>query len=384
MYEKIFPEDTLSKRERVLRTLRHQSVDRAAIHEQLSYNGPVIGRVTGREIRGFDYTTAEVGAAIRRTLDTCFPIFELKGTGLETLPDGFVVRNDNWTRWRVSRPFADEEGAAGWLRARLAAMEASGFNDHTAVVVERAGAGPESFDPRAVRSAYRGRMEALQARVGETVIIDFSFTGFCDLFDSMGLEIFTFFSEDHPELLAQYMEIAIENEIRRVEAVADPEISPLIMIPEDFATKHGPIFSEEFLDRFHYPFVRRLAAAWRERGYTVLYHSDGSYLQAIPRLLECGIDGFYCLEPACGMDIVALKHRWPGAVWAGGVDGVALMERETPGDVRREVRRQILESGALETGGMLVATSSEINPLIPADNFLALVEAVGETRNPGF
>ena len=32
---------------------------------------------------------------------------------------------------------------------------------------------------------------------------------------------------------------------------------------------------------------------------------------------------------------------------------------------------------------MLVATSSEINPLIPADNFLALVQAVGETRNQG-
>ena len=134
----------------------------------------------------------------------------------------------------------------------------------------------------------------------------------------------------------------------------------------------------------HYPYVRRLAAAWREHGYTVLYHSDGNYLEAIPELTACGIEGFYCLEPGCGMEIVELKRRWPELVWAGGVDGVALMERGSPEQVRQEVRRQILESGVLRSGGMLVATSSEINPLIPAENFLALVQAVGETPNPAF
>jgi uroporphyrinogen decarboxylase len=138
--------------------------------------------------------------------------------------------------------------------------------------------------------------------------------------------------------------------------------TPIILIPEDFATKHGPIFRPEFLRRYHYPYVRRLAAAWHEHGYTVLYHSDGNYLEGIPELMACGVDGFYCLEPGCGMEVVELKRRWPEMVWAGGVDGVALMERGTPEQVRREVRRHILESGVLETGGMLVATSSEINP----------------------
>jgi uroporphyrinogen decarboxylase len=265
-------------------------------------------------------------------------------------------------------------------------MESSGFNDHTAVQVEHGGGvrAKRRFHIPTVRAEYRRRMAELQARVGETGIIDFSFTGFCDLFDAMGLEIFTFFSLAYPDLLAAYLEVAVENELNRVHAVADPGLSPLILIPEDFATKHGPIFSPEFLRRYHYPYVRRLAAAWREHGYTVLYHSDGNYLEAIPELAACGIEGFYCLEPGCGMKIVELKRRWPELVWAGGVDGVALMERGTPEQVRQEVRRQILESGVLQSGGMLVATSSEINPLIPAENFLALVQAVDETPNPTF
>ena len=41
-FEKVFPPDRFTKRERVERTLGHRPVDRAALHEQLSYNGAVI------------------------------------------------------------------------------------------------------------------------------------------------------------------------------------------------------------------------------------------------------------------------------------------------------------------------------------------------------
>ena len=56
-------------------------------------------------------------------------------------------------------------------------------------------------------------------------------------------------------------------------------------------------------------------------------------------------------------------------------------ERSTPEQVRAEVTRHILETDALNTGGMFVASSSEINPLIPPENFRAMVEAVGAIAN---
>ena len=46
--------------------------------------------------------------------------------------------------------------------------------------------------------------------------------------------------------------------------------------------------------------------------------------------------------------------------------------------VRAEVRRHIRDTRAMETGGMFVASSSEINPPIPPENFRAMVEAVWE------
>jgi hypothetical protein len=386
MGEKVFDRDKLTKKERVLRTINHQPVDRPVIHEQLSYNTEVISHLTGRSFEDFGYTPEDVGKAIRRTLDTCFPIFEMKGTDTVTTADGFVFKNDNWTTWRVGRPFKDEKGAAEWLKKRLEAMERTDFNDHTAVNVD----GKEEhidenlFDAEKVWEEYRAYFLDLQRKVGETVIIDFSFTGFCDLFDAMGLEIFTFFSEDYPDLLKVYMDLATENELRRVRAVADNTLSPLILIPEDVATKHGPIFDPRFLDAYYFPYIKLLAEEWHKQGYVVLFHSDGDYKMIIPELIACGIDGFYCLEPACGMDIIRLKQKYPDKLWAGGIDGVHLMEKGKPEQVEREVKRQIEESNVLQEGGMFVATSSEINPGIPVENFLAMINAVGESFNPSF
>ena len=44
----------------------------------------------------------------------------------------------------------------------------------------------------------------------------------------------------------------------------------------------------------------------------VLYHSDGNWKRLIPDLVGCEVDGFYCLEPALGMDIVELAAIGPG------------------------------------------------------------------------
>jgi hypothetical protein len=355
----------MTRLERVLATLRHQPVDRCAVLEQLSYNPRVIAEWTGKPIRGFDYTVDDVCAVIRQTCDLAMPPIAPKGTARVTSDDGFVTQHDNWTSWHVSRPFTDAAGAAAWLRRRTARLTAA------------------SFDVAGAREQYRRRMLTLQAKVGDTVILEYSSSGFCAAFDAMGLEIFTFFQLDYPEVLKDHMEAAAAQELRRVHAVADPALSPVILIPEDFATRQGPIFPPAFLHEYHYPYVRRLVDAWHEHGVTALYHSDGNWRKAIPDLMACGVDGFYCLEPNCGMDIVELKRAWPQLVWAGGVDGVDLMERGSPQQVHEEVRRQILATDARATGGMFVATSSEINPPIPPDNFRAMLAAAWQVPAPG-
>ena len=77
-----------------------------------------------------------------------------------------------------------------------------------------------------------------------------------------------------------------------------------------------------------------------------------------------------------------LAQEWPQMVWMGGVNGVDALEFGTPEDVRREVHRDIRETDALNRGGLFIASSSEINPPIPAENFKAMIDAVCELTNP--
>jgi hypothetical protein len=363
-FEKLFADDTMSKRERVEATLAHQPVDRAAILEQLSYNPGVIAMYTGKDIAGFSYTVDDVGMVARQTMDIVMPLVAPKGVDRITTEDGFVIQNDNWQSWHARRPFSDAQGARDWLLKET----------------ERLRTAP--FDAARVRDEYRRYVTDTQAKIGETVLLDFSFTGFCSVFDRMGLDVYTYFFTDYPEALDRYMSVSVEMELRRIHAVADRSLSPVVLIPEDFSSKRGPIFSPDFCRRYHHEPVRKLAAAWHEHGIKALFHSDGNYKAALPDLLACEVDGFYCLEPNAGMDIVELKNAYPQVVWAGGVDGVDLMERGTPEQVRATVHRQIIATNALETGGMFVASSSEINPPIRPENFRAMVQAVGELRNP--
>jgi uroporphyrinogen decarboxylase len=365
MFEKVFPTDILSKRERVERALNFHDTDRVPLHDQLSFNPGVIGMITGRSFNGFTQTVADIGEAVSKTLDCCFPVLAPCGTSRHTDESGFVWQNDNWTSWHISRPFADEHGARDWMFACIQ-------NEREQIA---------SFNANVFREHYHAHMRQQQKLTGETVVMDYSIgTGFCYVFDMMGLEIFTFFQTEYPDVLHEAMELSTAHALLKINAAADTALSPVVLVAEDFATKQGPIFSPEFLRRFHFPFVKRLADAWKNHGLKVLYHSDGNYKRCVPDLVECGVDGFYCLEPNCGMDIVELKKTWPRMVWAGGVDGVDLLERGTPGQVSAEVRRHIAETNARKTGGMLVGSSSEINPGVKPENFKAMVDATREAE----
>jgi uroporphyrinogen decarboxylase len=359
-FDKVFETDTMSKKERIIRALSFKPVDRVPIHEQMSFNPEIISHFTGKDCSGFNYTVRDVGSVIRKTLDSCFIPVPPRGTNTYTDEDGFVFKNDNWTEWHISRPFSDEEGARDWLIKKIKKEK-----NHTA-----------DRNPNKERDEYRRYFNEIQALIGDTVFIDFSInTGFCTVFDRMGLELYTYFSYDYPDVLLDFMETSCTNAENKARNCGGTDLSPVVLIAEDFASKTGPLFSNDFLYKFHYPYIKRLTAAWHDTGMKVLYHSDGNYKKVIPDLVRCGVDGFYCLEPNCGMDIIELTQLYPQMVWSGGVDGVDIMERGSPDAVYRVVREQIEKTGVLERGGMLLATSSELNPTIPKENYLALLAA---------
>ena len=347
--------DILSKRERVERTLNLQPVDRVAIHDHL-INPGVISFYTGRKIDGFSWSLEDVCKATKNSMDMCrFPAMP-SGTDRITSEDGFVLQRDNWTSWWVKRPFSDSKGLKEYYLREIERMRTTEFN------------------PEKERENYRKKFLNIQKLIGDAVIMDTSQAGLESCWTKAGIDLFTYLYYDEPEIIREWLTVFAENEIRRVNAIADRKLSPVILVVSDLASKIGPIFSPDFLRKEHFPHVKKLTDAWHRQGIKVLYHSDGNWKELIPDFLKCGVDGFYCLEPAVGMDIIELKKKYPRVIWAGGLDGVDLMERGEPEEVRKEVKKQILETDALNTGGLFLGTSSEINPPIKPENYRAMIE----------
>lgn len=367
-FEKIFSKDKISKLERVNRTMNHQPVDRVALHDQVSFNPGVIELYTGKKDLGFNYTENDICEVIRKTLDMCFPPHAPYGKKRVTDEYGFVRQNDDWTSWIVSRPFQDEKGAAEWLRKKITRLNKEVKN----------------FNPKLVKEEYKKELLRIQRKIGDTVICRHHDIGLCQVWSTMDIEIFSYFYADYPDVMDEYIHLYILQRLKWIEAVADYELSPIILIADDFASKNGSLFGEDILLKYLFDPLTKITKVWKEHGYKVLFHSDGNWKKFIPNLINTGVDGFYCLEPACGMDIVELKKQYSQMVWAGGLDGVDLMERGTPEQVRQEVIRHITETNVLQIGGMFLASSSEINPPIKPENFKAMIDTAGEYWNKDF
>jgi uroporphyrinogen-III decarboxylase len=80
------------------------------------------------------------------------------------------------------------------------------------------------------------------------------------------------------------------------------------------------------------------------------------------------------------MDPQALKAKYGGRVtfWGGGIDTQKMLPFGTPEEVRAMVRQRMTIFGL--GGGFVFSTIHNVQGGIPAENLLALYEAIDECR----
>jgi len=123
------------------------------------------------------------------------------------------------------------------------------------------------------------------------------------------------------------------------------------------------------------PYHTRLNAVIHEHGARVIYHSDGAVAEAVPGLLDMGIDVLQALQfDAAGMDPADLKGRLGDRLcFEGGVSVQHTLPFGTAEDVADEVRRHIDILGA--GGGYILGPSHAIQAGTPPENIVALLDA---------
>ncbi len=344
--------------ERIRTVINGGQPDRAPMFDLLR-NTAVIEHFTGEQL------TVENGAelvyrAYAPAIDGTRPLVKSPNAErTEILPDGRRQEIYRWTIWTEHRHFPDNEAYVREKRAWIA-----------------------GFDP-AWKEAERRSMEStlaciadIRRRLGEV----FCFPGIpsgpnlMGLYGEVGLEAFSYYLADCPDVIVELMEmntVCAERWYRNLPEWHGIEAG---FLGDDIAFKSGPLLSPVWMREHYFPRLARVIDAAHGRGIKVLFHSDGNLNPILDDLVAAGIDGINPIEVLAGMDVGEIHRRHPHLFMAGGIDVSQLLPFGTPGQVRDAVRKAI---DAAE-GRLLVGSSTELNEEVPLANFLALREAVLE------
>jgi uroporphyrinogen decarboxylase len=182
---------------------------------------------------------------------------------------------------------------------------------------------------------------------------------------------------DDPEtaenLLDRITDLRVVQARRFAEAGVD-----IIRFGDDIASQRGMLMSLPMWRRWLKPRLARAIAAARHARPDVLvfYHSDGDVRAAVPDLIEIGVDILNPVQSEC-VDPAEMKRLYGDRLsfW-GSVGTQTTLPFGTPQDVRAEVKHRMATAGV--GGGLLLGPTHMIEPDVPWENIVALVDAIRE------
>lgn len=154
----------------------------------------------------------------------------------------------------------------------------------------------------------------------------------------------------------------------------------LIFTADDIGQQQGLLMSLNSWEQNLKPHQKRLHSVIHEYGAKAIYHTDGSVMDAVPGLMDMGIDILQALQfETVGMDPVALKKLYGDRLcFEGGVSVQKTLPDGTVEEVIAETKERInvLAAG----GGYILGPSHFIQAGTPAQNVLAMFDTAMETK----
>ena len=154
----------------------------------------------------------------------------------------------------------------------------------------------------------------------------------------------------------------------------------IIKIGDDLGMQQSLLISpdmyRQLLKPIHADFISFIKARTDAK---VFFHSDGDIFDVMDDLVEIGVDILNPVQTSAGRmaNLEGLKTRYgKEIVFCGAIDTHRILPHGTPEEVRQEVRRVVRLLGP--GGGFMVGAVHTIMNDVPAENILAMVDAVEE------
>ena len=149
---------------------------------------------------------------------------------------------------------------------------------------------------------------------------------------------------------------------------------------DDSGTQRGEFINPDLWAEMIKPHYARLCSWIHENtNWKTYLHSCGSIYHLIPHMIEAGVDILNPIQTSgANMDPRRLKEEFGGKVvfWGGGCDTQSVLPNGSPKEVREHVKERldIFKPG----GGYVFTQVHNIQPNVPAENIVAMLEAAYE------
>ena len=180
---------------------------------------------------------------------------------------------------------------------------------------------------------------------------------------------------EEPELMEDIIATATDTAFKVLDRVSDKIIIDCLCVHEDMAGKSGPIIGPSLIEEYIKPYYRKVWDMLESKG-TKLFSmdSDGNITPVMDAYIDAGINVFLPMEPAAGMDMVALREKYGNKVaFKGGIDKHVL--RKSKEDIRKELEYKLQPS---MYNGTVFSLDHRIPNGTPIDNYRYYVKTARE------
>jgi uroporphyrinogen decarboxylase len=184
----------------------------------------------------------------------------------------------------------------------------------------------------------------------------------------VGTEGISYMFYDDPALVAEMLEFHTEFFLQLIERALGDMPFDYFNFFEDCAGKGGPLFGPELFRKFFMKPYQRIIARLNRAGIKSIWvDSDGDAEALVPLWMEAGVNCFWPLEQASGMDPLRLRKKFgKSLILCGGLDKMEIAKG--PKAIERELTKKI--PPLMEQGGYIPHIDHAISPEISYANFL--------------
>jgi hypothetical protein len=181
---------------------------------------------------------------------------------------------------------------------------------------------------------------------------------------------------DQPELIHDILNTVGETTERVLDRVSREVQVDQLSVHEDLAGKSGGMVGPKQIEAFIQPYYRRIWDMLSARGAQIFQQdSDGNINAVIPAFLDCGLTCMFPMEPAAGMDVVALRKTYgQWLAMLGGIDKHVLRKDEAAIHEELEYKLQPM----MRQGGMVFGLDHRIPNGTPLSNYRYYVRTARE------